>query len=206
MGLSKRKVCCVMSTQWEVAAQSEPFRHAQIPNLLSLALADALLAWLRDEAPWKLRVESFYEQYEFSLLSSPPPDHLKQLTAPRFLAEVRNLLQMALDAPRSLVLVDIAAHVLRPGQTIRVHNDFLGGEETHRVLVQVNEGWAVEQGGLLMLFGSSSATDVRKLVLPTHRSGFAFEISRASYHAVSTIKNGDRFTLVYTFKAEPLLV
>lgn len=191
---------------WEVAAERDPFRHAQIPQLLAPPLADELLAWLRDDAPWKLRVESFYEQHEFSLLNSPPPAGLCRLLAPSFLDELRELLRTALGAPEALALVDIAAHRLTPGQTIRVHNDYLGGEETHRVLVQVNDGWSVERGGLLMLFGSSSASDVRKLVLPTHGSGFAFEISPRSFHAVSTIKDGERFTLVYTFKAEPRLV
>jgi hypothetical protein len=202
MDCSTLKIGRMMSTPWEVAAEAEPFRHAQIPQLIAPPLADALLVWLRDAAPWKLRVESFYEQHEFSLLNSPPPADLGQLTAPRFLDELRDLLRMAVNAPRSLALVDIAAHRLTLGQTIRVHNDYLEGEETHRVLVQVNEGWSVERGGLLMLFGSSSASDIRKLVLPTHGSGFAFEISRVSYHAVSTIKEGERFTLVYTFKGE----
>jgi hypothetical protein len=37
----------------------------------------------------------------------------------------------------------MSAHKLTAGQTIRIHNDWIRGEETHRVLIQVNDGWSM---------------------------------------------------------------
>ena len=156
---------------------------------------------MRTEAPWTLRVEHFYEQYEFSLLCVELPFRIRCLTHPSFIQALRSYLQESIGAPEKLELADVNAHKLVPGQTIRVHNDFIGGEETHRVLVQLNEGWSLDKGGLLMLFGSDRPEDVSAAIMPAHASGFAFEISPRSFHAVSTIKSGERFTLVYTFRA-----
>lgn len=51
-----------------------------------------------------------------------------------------------------------------------------------------------------MLFADDTPESVRHVVMPTHGSGFAFEISPVSYHAVSSIRSGERYTLVYTFR------
>jgi Rps23 Pro-64 3,4-dihydroxylase Tpa1-like proline 4-hydroxylase len=99
-----------------------------------------------------------------------------------------------------LILVEANAHKLLPGQTIRVHNDFIGREETHRAIIQVNRDWTESSGGLLMLFSSPSPDDVMRVVRPLHASGAGFEISPASFHAVSKIHAGERYTLVYSFK------
>ena len=80
-----------------------------------------------------------------------------------------------------------------------IHNDFIEEGESHRILIQLNRGWLDEQGGLLMLFGSSSPGDVQRVIRPLHRSAFGFSISDCSYHAVSTIAEGERYTLVYSF-------
>src|SRR3954465_12073601 len=82
-----------------------------------------------------------------------------------------------------------------------IHNDYIGGEETHRLLVQLNRGWDVQDGGVLLLFGSVRPGDICRAVKPSHRSGFAFEISPNSFHAVSRMVNGERYTLVYSFRA-----
>jgi Rps23 Pro-64 3,4-dihydroxylase Tpa1-like proline 4-hydroxylase len=192
-----------MTPRFEGAsAAAAPFPHASIPAILSSLEASAVLSWLTFGAPpWRLRTESFYEQYEFSLLNTEIPDEICDLTAPLFIDALRSFLQVSIEAPDRLELVDANAHKLIPGQTIRLHNDFIGDEETHRVLVQLNDGWSAENGGILMLFNSNQAEDVASAFLPVHGSGFAFEISSRSFHAVSTIRSGERFTLVYTFRA-----
>ena len=183
------------------AAAASPFPHAVISRVLTPADAAAALQWLQGGAPWSLRLESFYEQYEFSLLETDLPEALRGLLALEFIQSVRDFLRDAVGAEGWLELVDVSAHKLVAGQTIRVHNDFIGGEETHRLIVQLNSGWSADNGGILMLFDSDSADDVSGAFMPIHGSGFAFEISPRSYHAVSTIRGGERYTLVYTFRA-----
>jgi Rps23 Pro-64 3,4-dihydroxylase Tpa1-like proline 4-hydroxylase len=181
-----------------ISAREAPFPHAVAVQLLSSELADSALDWFECGAPWRLRIESFYEQYELNLHQVDLPEDLTQLIAPETIARVRRMLAPLTED--ALTLVEANAHKLLPGQTIKIHNDYIGGEETHRVLVQLNRHWSDDKGGMLMLFASSDADDVARLVRPIHGSATAFEISPASFHAVSTIRSGERYTLVYSFK------
>jgi Rps23 Pro-64 3,4-dihydroxylase Tpa1-like proline 4-hydroxylase len=180
---------------------TEPFPHLSAPGILSDNVADQVLGWLREQAPWRLRIAEFYEQYEFSLLSDSVPEAFRPLTAPRFFKAVTESLQSVFGLAAKLGIVDVSAHRLVPGQTIRIHNDHTGGgAETHRLLIQLNRGWRPEDGGLLVLFGSHAPEDVRRVIVPKHGDGLAFEISSRSFHAVSQVKQGERYTLVYSFR------
>jgi Rps23 Pro-64 3,4-dihydroxylase Tpa1-like proline 4-hydroxylase len=184
---------------------SDPFPHMRIQRILRRETADRALGWMRTKAPWALRVESFYQQYEFSFLSIDPEPEVRGLVTPPFIEVVRRALAKVFSVEEELDLVDIGAHLFRPGQTIRIHNDYLEGEETHRLLIQLNAGWDVKQGGILMLFGDRNPESLAKSISPTHGSGFAFEISQASFHAVTSITEGERFTLVYTYRRSQTL-
>ena len=180
--------------------RTEPFAHSTATGALDAELADATLRWMETDAPWKLRVADFYEQWELHLDHANMPEPLKDLLAPAFLENLARTM-FAPIVPGDIELCEVTAHKLLQGQTIRLHNDYLEDAETHRILIQLNHGWRDEQGGLLMLFGSDSSADVRRIVRPLHRSAFAFSISDRSFHAVSTIAQGERYTLVYSFKA-----
>ncbi len=182
-------------------AARAPFPHLELPAALAPAVADETLAWLEREELWRLRVEDFYEQHEFSLLTTPPPSSVAGLTGETVLERLRAWLRQAFAVTGGLELVDVSAHRLTAGQTIRIHNDHLDGTETHRVLVQLNRGWTADRGGILMLFADDDPASLAKAILPVHRDGFAFEISPHSYHAVSTVHSGERYTLVYTWQA-----
>lgn len=178
----------------------EPFRHVTCREFLPTALLEEALAWMHADAPWKLRIASFYEQWELHLSPETLPPPLQALLAPETIVDIERRLIRPIEAGK-VRFVEATAHKLVAGQTIRIHNDYLDDGETHRVLFQLNRGWRDEQGGLLMLFGSDSPEDVRRIVRPTHGSAFAFEISPASFHAVSRIAGGDRFTMVYSFSS-----
>jgi Rps23 Pro-64 3,4-dihydroxylase Tpa1-like proline 4-hydroxylase len=178
-----------------------PFRHVRIPTILSEEQAGAALDWFECRAPWSLRVADFYEQDEFSLLATELSETIKFLVEPMFLRTIRQAIQDDFGLPLPPTLIDVNAHKLTQGQTIRIHNDYIEGEETHRLLIQLNRGWTTEQGGLLMLFSGPAPEDVYGVILPRHRTGLAFEISPYSFHAVSQIKCGERYTLVYSFRA-----
>ncbi|AWN42514.1 cyclophane-containing peptide 2OG-Fe(II) oxygenase YhhC [Methylobacterium durans] len=190
----------MLPTFQRARTSADPFPHLRVPGILAREAADRVLRWLKTRAPWTLRVESFYEQHEISLLAAELDPEVAALVSPAFVEAVRRELRSRFALGDELVLVDIGAHRLTSGQTIRIHNDFLGGAETHRLLIQLNDGWSAERGGLLMLFADEAPESLRSVVMPTHASGFAFEISPASFHAVSSIKDGERYTLVYTFR------
>ncbi len=184
----------------EADARTAPFAHATHAAPLPPDLCEAALAWMETDAPWHLRIASFYEQWELHLAPQALPADLHPLLADETLEALQKLL-LAPIAGAPLRLTEVTAHKLVPGQTIRVHNDHRPNGETHRLLIQLNRGWADEQGGLLLLFGSAAADDVRRILRPAHRSSVAFEISPQSFHAVSTVQRGERYTLVYSFQA-----
>jgi Rps23 Pro-64 3,4-dihydroxylase Tpa1-like proline 4-hydroxylase len=156
------------------------------------------LDWLEKDAPWGLRVADFYEQYEFSLADAQLPEVLFDTFSPSSLAMLRE--HVASVFGNALAeRIDVTAHKLISGQRIRIHNDFISGQESHRLLIQLNRGWMDENGGALVLFNSYDPGDVHRILRPVHNSGVLFEISQNSLHAVTPINHGVRFTLVLSF-------
>ena len=112
-----------------------PFPHLRISEILHRDEADSVLRWFREEAPWKPIVAEFYEQYEFSLLNSLLPSETAHLIQSTLIERIGVALERYFEIDGRLEVVEVAAHKLVPGQTIRIHNDFLGAEETHRLLI-----------------------------------------------------------------------
>ena len=182
-----------------IGARPAPFPHVVAHQLCASDSAEQVLHWFEREAPWRLRVESFYEQYELNLHQVGLPTNLRDLIADETMGRLADRMLAPLTDD-SLVLVEANAHKLLPGQTIKIHNDYIDGAETHRVLIQLNRNWTDEDGGFLMLFSGPNASDVARVIRPIHCSAMAFEISPSSFHAVSTILAGARYTLIYSFK------
>ncbi|MEN3331679.1 MAG: hypothetical protein V7641_1044 [Blastocatellia bacterium] len=176
----------------------EPFQYFVSPEGFDQEVSLEILEWLESAAPWKLVETDFYEQYEFNFLDARLPPHLAFLQEESFLAEVRTKAAMIFRTKLS-ERIDFNAHKLVAGQRIRLHNDSIPGQETHRLLIQFNRGWDDEQGGLLIFFNSAKPADVHKVFRPFHNSAVGFAISPNSNHAVSTIHSGERFTLVFSF-------
>ncbi len=176
----------------------EPFPYFTAFGGLGEFISAAFLEWLENEAPWELVETDFYEQHEFSLLDAPLPLPLTFLTERSFLRDLLVMVEGVFGG-RLSERIDCTAHKLEQGQTIRIHNDYIPGEETHRLLIQLNRGWRDAQGGYLMLFNSQDPSDVHRVLLPANDSVVGFAISERSNHAVSTVHGGERFTLVFSF-------
>lgn len=179
---------------------SEPYPFFYRAEALEHDTAAQFLDWLEVSHCWGLTEADFYEQHEFSLLDAELPPELRGVcsasTLDRLGREVGEMLDVRLGMP-----VDAVVHKLVKGQRIRIHNDFIEGGETHRLLVQLNRGWEEEHGGLLMVFENSDVESCRFAFRPLHRLAFGFAISPRSHHAVSLVNQGERFTLVYSFRA-----
>lgn len=180
---------------------STPFPYFSSPVALTEDAASSVLKWLEGCTSWRLKETEFYEQHEFSFWDVEVPTHLSFLKEPSFLSMLKAMMEELFEVHLQQRL-DFTAHKLLPGQRIRIHNDYILGCETHRLLIQLNRGWTEENGGMLMFFNSPDAADVHRIFRPTHNSAVGFAISMDSNHAVSTIHGGERFTLVYSFYAE----
>lgn len=179
-----------------------PFEHVLLERCLDIQAEAALLDWLESDAPWRLVETDFYEQYEFSLLHETLPPAVAHLFAPPALDALRTQVAEIFGVgltPR----LNAVAHKLLPGQRIAIHNDYLVGEETHRLTVQLNRGLADDDGGLFILFNSFNPADIHTIHRPASASGIGFAIGPSSYHAVSRMHGGERYTIVFSFYAEP---
>lgn len=177
---------------------STPFEYFVSPEALRDDLSARVLEWLETQAPWRLVETDFYEQYEFSLWDVNLPPQLLVLLEPSFLNELKSKVGDLFEV-EIINDIDVGAHRLIPGQRIRIHNDFISGQETYRLLIQLNRDCKAKDGGLLLLFNSSDAADIHKAFRPIHNTAIGFVVSPTSNHAVSTIHGGERFTLVYSF-------
>ncbi len=179
-----------------------PYPHFETANFIDPQTADPLLAWLAQEAKWQSQKLDGYDGYsDLALGSNDLPSHLKTLLAPDFLSDLRfsmgRFFEMEAEG-----YVRVTAHRLLPGSSLKPHCDVSPIHFTHRLLVQLNRGWTRENGGLLCIFDgdpSAKKTKKQKLIVPAHRSAFAFEISRRSFHSVTPVLAGERYTLSYTF-------
>ena len=184
----------------DLEIQTEPFDYFILPKAFDEEKSSSILRWLETDAPWKLVKADFYTQYEFDFRDISPPEEIAFFCQRHFLdrliGQFETLFSMTLASR-----VDITAHKLVKGQTIRLHNDFIPGRETHRLLIQLNRQWRDENGGFLLFFNSSDPKDIHKIIRPIHNSSVGFAISPESNHAVSTIHSGERYTLVYSFYA-----
>jgi hypothetical protein len=177
-----------------------PFHYFLVDGCLSENLERETLDWFDSAAPWQLKETDFYEQYEFSLFDVALPSAVAQLVSESALGALRKAMEKifscALDEK-----IELVAHKLIAGQRIAIHNDYLPGEETHRLTIQLNRGLSDADGGFFILFNSFDANDVHRILRPVSGSGVGFAISTNSHHAVSRINSGTRYTLVYSFHA-----
>lgn len=174
----------------------DPYQHVWIPRLFPAKTSNRILEWLEQDLPWQYTQTSFYQQFEFSLRDVDLPADLKFVAAAETMSEIGSWLQGAFNTP-ALESDDVVAHLLETGHGIGVHNDHQTDGETHRLLLQLGRG---VEGGVTVLCQDQCADSVRRLIKPIHGTAIAFAISKNSYHAVSKVQQGQRFTLVYSFR------
>ena len=176
-----------------------PFRYATLTGCFTPQIGEQVLEWFERDAPWTAKRTDFYEQYEFSCWDSASPA-ASYLTSCDVLGAIRAAMTEIFGCEFASD-VSVVCHKLVRGHRIGIHNDYLDGEETHRLTIQLNRGLADDDGGFLMLFKSGDPADVHQVLRPEHLSALAFEISADSFHAVSEMHGGARYTVIYSLRA-----
>lgn len=180
---------------------AEPFNYVVVRQPFTREVSLQVLQWLESEESWKFVETDFYEQYEFSLSVVSLPKDVSYLGNAAYLKMLRRNFEN-LFGVTFLERIDVVAHKLVSGHRIRIHNDYIPGHETHRLTVQLNRGLQDDWGGWLVLFNSSDPTDIHKIFRPIHDTGLGFAISERSYHAVTPLSDGERYTLVFSLYEE----
>lgn len=181
----------------EIAAA--PFRYATLTKCFTPRIGEYVLEWFEHDAPWTAKRTDFYEQFEFSCWDSASPAAC-YLTRHDVLDAVRTAMAEIFGCDFESD-VNVVCHKLVRGHRIGIHNDYLVGEETRRLTIQLNRGLTDNDGGFLMLFSSGNPADVHRVLSPQHLSALAFEISPHSFHAVSKMHGGARYTIIYSLRS-----
>jgi len=178
-----------------------PFKHFAIKDCLAKSAGDKLLQWFETAAVWKdQEIPDFYSMNVLELTDAELPQDIGWINHPDCLRSVRSDLER-LFSRKLLGAIKIDAHIMTPGHRIGIHTDFGSTKMTHRLVIQLNRGWAVSNGGRLVLLPERSpeeSKEKQKIYFPLHCSAVGFEISDRSYHAVTPILSGERYTLRYS--------
>lgn len=71
-----------------------PFRHFAASNAIPEDLAERVLCWFENGAPWSRRhVEGFYDSYDVNLRVAELPESLNVLRSEQFLGHLRSIMQ-----------------------------------------------------------------------------------------------------------------
>lgn len=183
---------------------NKPFSHFIIPDCLELTFGLSLLEWFETEAPWWQNNKVFYESFgiDFFDINMHIPTEFKILKSDDLLKIIKKHLEKTFNTNLSETF-HLSAHKLIPGYRIGIHTDFGEYDYTHRFLIQLNRGWRLEYGGILMLFDEEYPSNISssyRYYLPQPFSAVGFEISPISFHAVSEVMTGERYTLCFSFK------
>ena len=175
-----------------------PFTYFLGESGASISELERWLNWFDTVAPWQEVITNFYEQYEISLLHVEGDLEILGLISNETIDTLHTWMSTQFGG-KLASHVDVTAHKLIKGQTIRIHNDHRPNGESHRLLLQINRSWDASHGGYLMFFNGPDSSQVHRIIEPRNGSLQAFEISEQSHHAVSTIHDGTRYTVVYSF-------
>jgi hypothetical protein len=187
-----------------LVAETVPFEHAAAPDFVGAELGDRVLSWLETSVSWQEKeIPGFVTLEECNLERVPMPAAIASLRDPATEAALRAMLGRLFGrAPEGKM--SLGAHRMKAGTSIRVHTDTDEGQhQTYRVLLQLNRGWSVAHGGLLMFFDEREPAGVSPLhryFVPSHCSAVAFKITERAFHAVSPVAEGVRYTLTYSFE------
>ncbi|MDE8755408.1 2OG-Fe(II) oxygenase [Pectobacterium polaris] len=188
----------MITTAWEKEINTSPYKYFSCSSGLPSEISDDILGWLETNAPWKRVNQSFYDQYEFSFYDAELPEKISFIKSDIFINELKSFLEKNFTVCLSNK-VDIVAHKLISGDKIKIHNDYIEGQESHRILFHFNKEWNENNGGYFMVFSEDNPESLHAIIPPLHGNVQGFEISINSHHAVSKVYDMERYSILYSF-------
>jgi hypothetical protein len=180
--------------------QPDPFPHFVIDGFLPDGDASAVLEWLERQAHWTVQERSFYVQYSCTNADALRSGPLAGVCSATSLDALADRLGDLFDVELEAAEVHVEAHRLVPGQGIGVHNDNPRfGTESVRVVLHFGRVFNDPDGGHLVLLSAPDPAAVCAVISPLHNSAAGFFLSERSYHAVSDIRSGVRYSVVLGF-------
>lgn len=165
-----------------------PFPFFYVNSAFSKEQCAALESLFSQDGEWQLRDAAFYRCSLRDVTENIPV---------AFRTEVLVRMREITGLPLVNHVVATAQRML-PGQVIGIHSDRpLLGYEIARLVVQLNQKWQTEHGGVLELFSSPESEAVFS-VNPEYNKAFGFLLHADSYHGVTEVSQ-PRQTVVFNF-------
>jgi hypothetical protein len=184
----------------ESTTEVAPFPHLVIPRWLEAEQAEQILDWFETEAVWKPQERSFYTQHSCFSIEELREGPLAFLFEPQTLADLGDQLRRHFGQDIDTSHVHVEAHRLLPGEGIGLHNDNpILGTEALRIVAHFNRRHEDRYGGHLVMFASEDPGDIAKVIRPLHNSAVTFPLGAQSFHAVTDVRDGVRYSLVLGF-------
>ncbi len=183
------------------SVERSPFAHMYTRQMLDLASQESLLSWFEQEAKWAQRSQpGFYDTLDTQVSQETLTPELRWLCGQQWVHGLRDVLSTKLQIPLG-DRASVMAFKMIAGYRMGIHTDYGPLGQICRIFFHLNRGWDSRDGGWLMLFAEEKPLDGRcqRIVLPESGGAFAFHVSERSFHAVSPVERGDRFTLSYSF-------
>jgi hypothetical protein len=184
----------------KMVPRTSPFPHFISPQFYTQEFSNSLLAWLETSSGWTLKETALYAQYELGFGKLRHNPEIQAASDGAMLARLRERVSRVFEVQLSR-RINISAHKLTAGHHASIHTDNLPGE-THRIVVQLNRGRADDSGGNLVLLAGPSPNNVEIVFKQRTNSAIGFPLGPASYHAVTQVKSGTRFSIIYTFLSD----
>jgi hypothetical protein len=184
-----------------------PYPHAAGRRLFAPTLAARWLSLLEAIPRWRPAVAAFYAAeataIEPASLSLELGPELAALIDDRGLRRLERAASALFGRPLALH-GPIVAHRMTCDHAIGVHSDAPApGEETHRIVILVARDPRPAGGGHFVLLEAPAVDRARRLLPLAHNSAVAFALDARSYHAVTRVTAGHRFSLVLSFAKAP---
>ena len=180
----------------DVRSVSSPYRHVRMYPILEPALAQRALSWLRHTKAWERQEGAFFRHDSFALTPEVVAPEVEAIVSPKTLGSLRALLQSRF-ATEVEPFAHVEAHRSTRRDDIGLHTD--ADVREIRLMLNLNTRWTPDQGGVLQLQDRPDHRCRRVRYRPLHNSATAFCTAQDSYHRVSPVQEGERYTLLYRF-------
>ncbi|MFE5587710.1 2OG-Fe(II) oxygenase [Kitasatospora sp. NPDC056531] len=190
----------------KVEVHGSPFPHLTVADFLSAEDSESVLAWLEGFDGWTSKSEQHYKSDVHHFPGGNIPADLQGILTPDKLARVRTLMEQSFGV-RFQSDYFLLANRYVPGDGTAVHSDFNPDKShkyffTHRLIAYFNRSWEPSDGGVLGLFASENPSSLAAQYNPVHNTAAGMAMGTSSYHAVSALRQGIRYCLIFSFTTE----
>lgn len=184
--------------------RDSPFAHCTFSKVFSHEVAHGLSRYLAGWDDWSYRSEPRNRVRTCHWRPQDLPPAMATLLTGEVLAGLTTRMQDVFGEVFDTDFV-VTANKQVPGDGSMVHNDYFADQLdhpfffTHRLIVYLSPDDGGGRGGVLGLFGSEDPKDLLRAIAPRFNSGAAMAMGPRSFHAVSAITAGTRYSLCFSF-------